>query len=283
MFGPGLLGASIALAVKTRGLAERVVVWGRRPEPVAEILTRGMADEATCDVEAAARGADLLVIATPAGSVAGLARQISEGCPAQGAVLTDVASVKKSVVDQVSDALTQGEREKVSFVGSHPMAGSEKSGLEFASESLFEGRPCVLTPVDGSCADAVRLLRSFWSALGCRILTMSPKEHDRAVARISHLPHAVAAAVVKASLAGGMSPASAAGPGFRDSTRVAAGLPEMWAEILLENRDAVRESVADTVDSLRELLAILDGMEKEGLRKYLEEARELRAEALNHE
>ncbi|MEM9478931.1 MAG: prephenate dehydrogenase/arogenate dehydrogenase family protein [Verrucomicrobiota bacterium] len=282
VFGPGLLGASVALSAKSRGVAEEVVLWGRRAERVEAAREKQLADRVTDSVEEATDGADLLVIATPAGSVPKLAEQICAASPTEGAVMTDVTSVKESVVHLVRDVLAKNGS-PVFFIGSHPMAGSEKSGLEFADADLFEGRTCILTPASEEESSLIDRLEVFWTGLGCKILTMSPSEHDQTVARVSHLPHAVAAAIVHAALGPDVAVARAAGAGFRDTTRVAGGPAEMWAEILLENRDAVRESLSETINSLSELLAILDGMEKERLRAFLDSARDLREKALKHD
>lgn len=247
IFGPGLIGGSVALALRARCPGTAITVWGRRTEQRAEILKRGIADAVETDPVAAVRNADLVILCTPVGAMKGLAEAIAPHL-APGVVVTDAGSVKVSVVAQLTPIL--GKR----FVGAHPMAGSERSGLSAARADLFTGAPCIVTPVPEGDSQAVATAGDFWRRLGFTVTTMSPLEHDRLVARVSHLPHALAFALVNLvldTLPSGSQ--NLAGGSFRDATRVAASDPALWTGILTENR-------AEVAASLREMAGLLQSM-----------------------
>jgi prephenate dehydrogenase len=185
--------------------------------------------------------------------------------------VTDAGSVKARIVAALEESL--GGR----FIGAHPMAGSEQSGISAARPDLFDGAACILTPTPGSDPQALDEVRRFWKAAGCRICEMSPVAHDMAVARISHLPHAVAAALVHAALSKNPDAASLAGSGYRDTTRIAIGPEALWREIFLDNRDELLSAIADLevhVGALKNALSRGDG---QAIEAFLREARTLRA------
>ena len=252
IIGPGLLGGSIALAAR-RARGFDVAVWARRAEVVADLEKRAFAETASTDFAAIVRDADIVVLAVPIGVMAVVARQIAP-LVTPGAVITDVGSVKGPVVDELSAIFAQRGR----FVGSHPMAGSEQTGLEASRAGLFDGAPCIVTPDARTDAAAVATIRSFWEALGGRVLELSPAAHDEIVALVSHFPHLLAAMLVNLVAERNAAAFDFAGPGFRDTTRVASGPPEMWAEILRCNRAAVRASVEAMIEKLREIATLLD-------------------------
>lgn len=279
ILGPGLLGGSLAGAVRQKGLAREIRVWARSRAKAAAVVARpwgesdqGWADVATDHVEEAVEGADFIVLATPVGAMPELARRIAD-CRTQLApqvLITDVGSVKGFVATEVAPIL---EGAGLTFIGSHPMAGGERAGFEAARADLFEGAACVLTPH----AASLPRLRAFWEALGCRLFVMKPQEHDEAVARISHLPHAVASILTLAALAEAEATAALAGNGLRDSTRIAAGDAALWTEILLENRQPVLSALETMQHQLADFLEALRAGEAERLHERLEEARRLRA------
>ncbi len=274
IFGPGLLGGSLAGAIKRAGLAAEVRIWARRQEAAQAVVEKGWADFATDDVAAATRDADFLILATPVGVMKTLAPQIAAASPAESAVITDVGSVKQCVAEFVAPALLECG---YAFIGSHPMAGREKTGLEAADPGLFTGRACLVTPGAAKYLEpASERVRNFWRALGCRVYDLTPARHDEAVAAISHLPHVAAAAVARAALLNQESFVDFAAGGFRDTTRVAAGPPDMWTEILLENRTAVAAALRGLQSQLGEVLASLENLDEEGLRRFLADARRLR-------
>jgi prephenate dehydrogenase len=269
ILGPGLLGGSLALALK-RQAETQVRLWARRAEALAE--AEGAADLLTMDLEEAVRGAEMVVLATPVTKMVELAQQIAPHLQTD-CLVTDVGSVKASLVQPMSAALSSGS---ACFIGSHPMAGSEKSGFKAARADLFERATTIITPQPSHDASQVARLESFWSALGCKVLRMDAEEHDRKVARISHLPHAVAAAVVRAALSADASAAACSGNGFRDATRIADGEAGLWTGILLENRAEVLSALKDVLGEITELVEILQSMDEGALHRYLEAARSLR-------
>ncbi len=273
VLGPGLIGGSIAMALRRRAPETRVHLWARREAALDELRSRGIGDLVSGDLGRVCGDAGLVVLATPIGAMPDLAKRIlSEGCR-PGAVFTDVGSVKERVVEAMAPVF---EGSGAHFVGSHPMAGSEKVGLEFAREDLFENSVCILTPTAGANPVAVTGVDTFWQELGSRTFRVSPREHDAQVARISHLPHIVASALVLAAIGDDPSALRFKGGGWRDTTRVASGPEAMWSEILLQNRDALRPCLESMSGKLREVLALLDNLDDEKLIRFLRTARELR-------
>jgi prephenate dehydrogenase len=250
--GPGLLGGSIALSARRNG-GFHIGLWARRDDAVAEINALGIADRASSDLDAIVKDADLIVLCIPIGAMPSIARQIA-GVISPGAIVTDVGSVKACVVADLEPIF----RERARFVGSHPMAGSEQAGIRAARADLFDGAVCIVTP--GECADAkaVEEIRAFWRELGCRVVELSPAEHDEVVAQISHFPHLLAAALVQSVADENPRAFDFSGPGFRDMTRLAGGPPAMWAEILRSNRHAVRKSAEAMIEKLRGIVKLLD-------------------------
>jgi prephenate dehydrogenase len=266
ILGPGLLGGSIGLAARHRKVAGRVVVWARRPEAADEAYNLGAADEATTDLSRATDGAELIVLAVPIGAMPTLAKQL----PAT-AVVTDVGSVKYTIVNTLTDLLPK-------FVGSHPMAGSEQTGIEFARRELFDNTVCIVTPRPDTNKAALNLVFDFWKSLGCQVRTLAPLQHDEIVARISHLPHLVAAAVVNVVCSDGAHPLNFVGPGFKDFTRIAGGPPEMWTEIAVENRHEITRALDALIDELGQLRAALENADAIELRAMLKRAKHYRDE-----
>jgi prephenate dehydrogenase len=229
-------------------------MWGRRAEALEEAQQLGMASVVFRDAERAVDGADVVVLCVPVGAMEGLVRQV---VPVLGreTLVTDVGSVKGEVVSALEPVL-QG---RALFVGSHPMAGSERAGLGAARENLFEGAVCILTPETGRTPEQALLrARGLWEGVGCRVRELDPRVHDQVCSRISHVPHVVAAALVNA--VGEHLPAAFdfCGPGFRDTTRVAGGLPEMWSEILRSNGPAVAEGLRQVVAQMESVIQVLE-------------------------
>lgn len=268
ILGPGLLGGSLALDLSGRG-GLGVRLWGRRQAALEQARAMGFDGHCTTDLAEAVAGAGLVVLATPVGVMHDLAVRIA-ALADRPRLVTDMGSVKGMVEEEVAPALRAAG---IPFVGSHPMCGSERAGMEAAQRGLFAGAACVVVAgTDASPAD-VQAIELFWTALGGRVVRMDARSHDEAVARVSHLPHALAA------LLAGVADPSALGlaaRGFRDSTRVALGPPEMWCEILIENREAMLhalEAYAGGLEALRQALAANDAP---SIRAMLEAGREAR-------
>lgn len=250
ILGPGLLGGSLALALCARGDCN-VTVWARRADALEEIRSAG-AHDVTTDLFRAVRQADAIVLATPVGAMERIARQIATELQ-EGALVMDVGSVKASVVAELTPVFAG----RGCFVGCHPMAGSEQSGFSAARADLFQGAVCIVTPDPSIPAEQIDAASNFWRGVGCTVRTLSPEEHDRTVAWISHLPHLLAAALVEVVAQTQPSAFEFCGPGFRDTTRVAGGPPAMWTEILGQNRAAVATCVDGLIEKLRALSTLL--------------------------
>ena len=255
ILGPGLIGGSIALALRRLG-GSHVTLWARRAEAVGEVIAASCADAATADLATAVKDADLVVLCVPVGAMGALADAISPMIRGD-CVITDVGSVKGPVLAELRPIF----RERGRFVGSHPMAGSEHTGLAAARANLFDGTTCIATPEPDTDAAALGEVRDFWKSIGCRVVELPAAEHDECVALVSHLPHLLAAALMNTVAQKNEHAFRVVGPGFRDTTRVAAGSPAMWREILRENSAAVLPAIDALIAKLadfRQTLA-LDG------------------------
>lgn len=281
ILGAGLLGGSLGLSIRAHMPECRVVAWGRRDKFFSEIIALGAADEVTTDLPRAVQGADLVVFSTPVGVMPVLAQTMKSHL-APGVMVTDVGSVKRVVHEYTAPLLTKAG---IDFVGSHPMAGSEKQGISAAREDLFQNAPLVLTNDEGVAEDKVEKLRLFWQRMGCRCYEMQSVDHDRSIAQISHLPHVLAAvcAMIAIPEGGERQIGQLSGGGFRDTSRVCSGNPEMWSEILMENREALRPLIESSIGELALLLQLLQSDEPDGTRPlehWLAEARSKREKAL---
>lgn len=275
ILGPGLLGGSVAGAVRRAGMAEEIRVWARRRAAGDAVVAKGWADFASDDVAAVVEGADVVVLATPVGVMPALAKQIvaAKARMSPDVLITDVGSVKGMVAESVAPIF---DAAGLTFIGSHPMAGAETAGFEAARDDLFDGAACILTPH----AASLPRLRAFWERLGCRLFVMTPEEHDAAVARVSHLPHVAASALVLAVLSNDGAVAAVAGGGFRDTTRVASGDAALWTEILLENRLALEAPIEDLRRRLAEVSECLRHGDSVRLHELLDHAKRMRDRAL---
>jgi prephenate dehydrogenase len=234
-------------------------------------LELGALDEAYADPAVAVRDADLVVLCTPVGMLGELLAQVAPSLK-PGAVVTDVGSTKRDIVAAAAKGL-KGRENEVFFIGSHPMAGSDKRGVRFAQADLYKDALCILTPDGNSEIHALQYVESFWKRLGMRTTRLSPEEHDRLVSDISHLPHAVAAALMTVQ-----SPESLSlrGRGFLDATRIAAGDAGLWRDIFLSNKDNLAASIGRLQGQLNELQALLKAGDSEGVTRWLEKAAAMR-------
>jgi len=264
--GVGLLGGSVAKAVRAQALAREIVGIGRDLARLGPALRDGALDRVTTDLAEGVAGADRILLAAPVLANETLLPRVWQSA-SPGAVLTDVGSTKRGIAT-AADRLAAG-RPEVHFVGSHPMAGSEKSGYAVARVDLFQGATVVVTPTESSDAGAAKGVGEFWAALGARVVVLEPAAHDRAVAAISHLPHVAAWALVDAVARFEPDALSIAARGFKDTTRIAASDPEVWREILLDNREAVRGSLAAFRVALDDLEALIESGDGPALTAFL--------------
>jgi cyclohexadieny/prephenate dehydrogenase len=266
--GVGLIGGSIGLAARARGVARRIRGVGRRRPGLDSALSIGAIDDAFLELSQAAGGSDLIVFCTPVDRIAAQVLDAAPHCTPQ-TLLTDAGSTKETIVRTLQGKLPPG----VAFVGSHPLAGSEKRGPEHADANLFEGRWTVLTPTAATDPTALERVQSFWQALGSRTRVMAPEAHDLALALTSHLPHLLAAALA------GILPPDLHGltaSGFRDTTRIAAGDPALWSAIFTHNRPAVLSALSRLEERLRHFRTALEGAESATLLDLLTQAKEVR-------
>jgi prephenate dehydrogenase len=245
LLAPGLLGGSVARAARARGVAQRIVLWARRPEARLKLREQPWCDAVADSPAEAVKDASLVVIAAPVDQIVPLAQHIAPHL-VDGAIVTDVGSVKGEISRLGHIAL--GARGH--FVGSHPMAGSEKTGWEHSSEKLFEHRTCFVTPLADTAARATEAVVRFWHELGAEVVTVAPDAHDEIVGHISHLPQVLASTLC--SFLAQKNPAwrNYAGGGLRDTTRIAASDPQIWRAILGQNRDEVLRALSQFEDEL---------------------------------
>lgn len=232
------------MAAHRFALAKRIHVWARRAESREDCESAAWCDRAFADPAEAVGGSDLVVLCTPVDTITGMVEDLAQHFE-PGALVTDVGSTKSRICRMATHAVPEG----VFFIGSHPMAGSEKSGMAHASSDLFRGRACLVTPLESAPARESNKLVRFWRAVGMEVTTLSPEKHDEIVAHISHLPHLLASVICMQLSRQPESWQAFSGQGLRDTTRVAAGNPEIWRSIFDENKE--------------ELLRAIDGFERE--------------------
>lgn len=264
IIGVGLLGGSIGLGLRAAGEAYRITGYGHRRETLQRAQEFGAIDRYTLDLADATAAADLVILCTPISLFEPL---ITKLVPLlrPGTLVTDVGSTKRTVVDLAAKLLPVA----VSFVGSHPMAGSEKRGVEYARADLFTNALCIVTPTAGTPPEATRAVDRFWKTLGMRTIRLSPEEHDAAVADVSHLPHILAAALVAMQADSAL---PLAGKGFLDTTRIASGDAQLWRDILVDNKDNLTASLSRLEKQLAIFRKLLTPAKSEALIAWLSQA-----------
>ena len=266
--GVGLIGGSIGLALRERKLAERVVGVGRRAASLRKAKQLGAVSETTQRVERGVAESDFVVVATPIASIVNQVRAAARASR-PGTLITDAGSTKATIVSCLNGSLGDGVR----FVGSHPLAGSERSGPEAATADLFEGRVVVVTPCRTTYKGAAEEVADFWSGLGATVFMMAPEEHDAALASASHMPHLVASILAGATPRGDL-PLTATG--WEDTTRIAAGDPDLWTQIFLDNRANVLKSLARFEKTMQKAKAAIEHGDAKTLKRLLAEAKAIR-------
>ncbi|MDH5173733.1 MAG: prephenate dehydrogenase/arogenate dehydrogenase family protein [Elusimicrobiota bacterium] len=279
IIGVGLIGGSFGLALKKKRLARQVVGIGRHIHKLKEAKRLGAIDSYTTDFAGGVKGSDVVMVATPVGKIPLIVKRIlphlKDGC-----IVTDVGSTKEKVVKKVQEILLRssgkGRRPKVSFIGGHPIAGSEKQGVRNARADIFSGTTCVLTPADKNGRQAVKVVRDLWKRMGARILLLKPEEHDYLVAYTSHLPHVLASTL--ANLIGGVrekDPLASriiAGS-ISDMTRIADSSPDMWIDICLSNSKAISKSIKVMVERLEKIKKSIEKKRKKDLQDLFNKGR----------
>ena len=245
ILAPGLLGGSIAMAARQYGAARRCTLWARRPEARIKLREQPWCDTVTDTPEAAVRDASLVFVCAPVDQIIPLVRQIAPALTG-GAVVTDVGSVKGEICRLGTVALDG----KGFFVGSHPMAGSEKTGWEHGRANLFAGRTTFVTPLPETDPQAAEKVAAFWTALESEVATVAPDTHDEIVAHISHLPQVLASTLCASLAKRNVGWRNFAGGGLRDTTRIAGSDPKLWKTILEQNRDEILRALRAYQDEL---------------------------------
>ncbi len=275
LIGTGLIGSSLARAVRKHGLADHIAVSSRTQATLDKVESLGLADSSHLDPAVVAKGADLVIICTPVGAYEAVARAIG-GDLKPGAIVSDVGSVKQAVIRDVVPHLP----ENVHFVPGHPIAGTEHSGPEAGFAELFEQRWCILTPPPGTHQQAVEKVAAFWQACGSMIEVMEAQHHDKVLAITSHLPHLIAYTIVGTAM--GLEETDRAevikfcAGGFRDFTRIAASDPVMWRDVFLNNRDSVLEMLQRFSEDITALQRAIRWGEGDVLETLFRRTREIR-------
>ena len=273
VLGLGLLGASVTLAVSRTLTAVKTVGFSHRASTRAKARKLFVAQEIADDIASAVATADLVILATPIRTFEETFIQIADHLP-DGCIVTDVGSTK-ALAHKWAKKLPS----RVQYVGSHPIAGSEQRGVEFARDDLFAGANCILTATKSTDTVAVERLRDFWTALGSRVMVMDPVKHDKLLANISHLPHITAAALVNANDEADL---KMAGKGFFDTSRVASGPANIWTDILITNADNICKSIDRLGRELKKLQTAVKNKNGKQIEKLLESARNKRTAMIEH-
>ena len=272
ILGLGLMGGSLGLAVRRSGAAVRVHGYARREETRATALERGVVDAVFDDPCDAVRDADLVVVCVPVLTMAPLIEACRDGL-ASGVVVTDVGSTKGCLTASIDAVLQDYDAQ---FVGSHPIAGSEETGIDATQDDLYKEAVVVVTPSESNSDTAVQRVVALWESLGSVVKVCSPQEHDELLARTSHLPHLVAAALVSSVLGDAPERGDYCGSGFRCTTRVAGGSETVWQDIVKTNREAILAALKVHAQGIQTLIDAVQGEDLDTLTAFLAEARRLR-------
>lgn len=272
IIGVGLLGGSIAAAARQRKIAESILGAGRNPSRMRSAQHSGLLDRGSTNIADTAAQSDLVIVCTPVNHIVQFVQTVAQNSQ-PGTIITDVGSTKQHICEELYGNLPEG----ITYVASHPLAGSEKTGFEFSDPDLFQDRPCVVTPDDSLPKEAVSKVIQFWKALGMNVLETSPQKHDQILAETSHLPHVVCSALASTLAEENQQFTST---GFRNTTRIAAGDPSLWVDIFLNNREFVVSSIDKFTQSLQSLRDAINNNDENQLRLLLEDGKKNR-DALN--
>lgn len=274
IIGVGLIGGSLGMILRRKALADHVVGISRRVENLKTAVAMGAIDRYVEDPKEGVRGADLVILATPVDTYEGHLKEWAN-CLTAGAIVSDVGSVKGTLVERSEAAMPPG----VHFVGAHPIAGKEKTGVAEGSDLLFKGARCIVTPTKNTDPQALARVTQLWEETGSILLTMDPHLHDQILGAVSHLPHAAAFALMNA-LADFrdhhlpvLDLARHSGGGLRDTTRIAASSPEMWRDIFLWNRDNMVSLIERYEQALADLKRMIAAGDAAGIEKTIERAK----------
>jgi prephenate dehydrogenase len=271
IIGVGLLGSSFALSLRRIGYTGIITGVGRREENLIRAKELNIIDEYSTQPAEGVAGADIVMLATPVGLFEKITEDIRYDLK-EGAIVTDVGSVKGKLVKRLDALMPEG----VSFVGAHPIAGKERAGLDAATSELFWGAKCIITPTEATDEDALEHITELWKQLGCRVLHMTPEEHDTVYSAVSHLPHVVAYALVNSILDLREDILEFGGKGLKDMTRIALSPTELWQDICAQNRDNILESLRDFSSHISRMTKLFEESDWKGLEKEFIKAKKAR-------
>ena len=269
-----MLGASISLAVLRSFSAMKVVGYTHRPSTRAKARELAVASEIVDRMNQSVSSADLVILATPICTFESIFSEIADALP-RGCIVTDVGSTKAQPHRWAAKKLPG----TVHYVGSHPIAGSEQRGVEFARDDLFDQAMCILTTTKNTNREAVETLEKFWSKLGCIVQSMAPSQHDRVFANVSHLPHITAAALINANSDADL---KCAGKGFMDTSRIASGPANIWTDVLLTNAANTIRGIDHVITQLTRFRMAIESKNAKEIEKLLEKARAKRAALIDY-
>jgi prephenate dehydrogenase len=271
IIGVGMMGGSLGKAIKKHKLAKEVVGLSQRHTSLIAALKNEAIDHAYHDVKKAVQDADLVVLATPVCIITGMLSMIGPHLK-RGAIVTDVGSTKVSIVNAAQEHLPNHSH----FVGSHPLAGSEKKGVYYANADLYQDAVCLMTPTEKTNHSAREKVKQFWTKIGCQVKLLSPEEHDKILAYVSHLPHALAFSLIHTIPTDFLLFGAA---GLRDTTRIAASSPQMWQDIFMENRKNVLQAIDEMVKSLGEVRKAIAAQDDKFLLDFLKKVKHKKDES----
>jgi len=271
ILGVGLIGASFALAMKQYGLCHEVVGCGRRKENLQKAKDKTIIDSFELDPAKACDGSDLILFSTPVGSFIDIGKRIRSSLK-RGAIVTDAGSVKGKLVYDMETLMPDG----ICFVGAHPIAGSDRSGIDTATAYIFKDAKCIITPTEKTDRDTLESIIQIWKTFGSTVELINPYEHDRIFATVSHLPHLLAYAIMNTVADIDSSYLRLCGQGFIDTTRIASSSPELWRDICILNRENLLDYIYIFQKNLDRLSQYLRASDSESLEKEFKKARTLR-------
>jgi len=271
ILGVGLIGASFALALRKHNLCSEITGYGRSEQNLRKAKEKGIIDSFELDPAKACNGADIVVFATPVGTFTSISEKIRSTLK-KNAVVTDVGSVKGKLVRDMEKLVPPG----VFFIGGHPIAGSDRSGIDTAAAEIFDGAKCIITPTENTDKNALEKMTALWKNFGSIIRLLDPDEHDRIYAAVSHLPHLIAYEIMNTVSDMNESYLAFSGQGFMDTTRIASSRPELWRDICILNKDNLLESIEIFKNNLDRVSQYLRAYDSESLERDFKRARTLR-------
>ena len=271
IIGVGLIGASFALALREKNLCGTIVGFGRKEENLKKAKERRIIDDFSLEIKRVCEDSDLILLSTPISLFKGIVENIRDTLK-KGSLLTDVGSIKGSLVYEIESQIPPG----IFYIGSHPIAGSDRSGIDDARADLFKSALCIITPTENSDTEAMRIIATIWERIGAQVKFMDPYKHDEVYAAVSHLPHIVAYTLVNTIGDIDSEFIGYAGQGFKDTTRIALSSPELWRDIVVYNRDNLLKLLEVFGKNINDIKRLLEEADSEGIKELFTKAQELR-------